>query len=205
MLPRLVIRQNLAQISIQSTPAQVQPRVTRMEMQPTKTPGRLDGAGRLAKVTIDQTEAFASAGNKPILRMSSDDASAALQKGLDTIGRIVSEGLQFLRAPQRGAGDVVSQVSHNILSQQMEGVELTVRAMPSASPQIDVIDGDSQMNWTPAELNVEWRHNSVSEGSFVPAQINVTFQHPSIEITLEPGVEFFPVNTGVGKYMDMAT
>ncbi|GHU94116.1 hypothetical protein FACS1894208_04640 [Clostridia bacterium] len=207
MLPRLIIRQDFGMLSIESTPAQVRPRVTRMEMTPTKTPGRLDGAARFAKVKIDQTEAFASSGNKPVLRVASDNARSALQDGLNTIGRIASEGLLFMKSAEVGGGDPSAISAKQTLAQQMESVQLTVRSMPSAPVDIDVVDGDVQMNWTPSELNIEWRSVSHSEGYFTPADINVTWlQRPSIEITLDPGTEFlFPVNTGIGTGLDVAT
>jgi len=204
MMPRLVIRQDLGALSIETKPAQMAPRQISMKMNSNYTPPAFGWGGKLPKVRIDQTDAFASAGLKPILRMSKENYNRSLKKGIEAIEKIVSEGLQFLRIEEGG------NPAAKIARQNMEAnhsIDITVASMPSVRPQIDVIHGDFQLDWSPSELSIHWERVAADDGHFTPGEINITWlQRPSIEITFEPGSEFyFPVNTGVGNNLDAAT
>ena len=204
MMPRLEIRREFGMLSIETTYAQIKPRQTRVQMTAEYKPAVFSTGGRLPKVKIDQTESFASAGNKPVFRMASDNYSRSVQKGIETIGKIVDEGLTFLRIEE--GGNPVPRIARQRM-EESHRVDLTVVSMPSVRPQIDLVEGYSQLNWSPGELNISWDRVDSQEWQFTPAEINVSWlRRPSIEITFVPGSEFFvPFNTGVGNFMDAAT
>jgi hypothetical protein len=202
VLPRLVINQTFAQLSVETTRAQLTPRQMRMQMSVNAQPATFQASVGLPRVQIDQTESFASAGNKPVLRMAGDFYRDSLQKGIDTIARIASEGQQFLRIEDRRNATV------DIAKQSMEvDIRLSVTSMPSVSPQIDFTGSDFALEWTPATMDVQWEKIEAVQSEFIPGSVYITLAPPPhIEITLEPGVEVaLPVNTGVGAMVDAST
>lgn len=202
MLPRLVINRTFAQLSIESTPAQLTPRQMRMQMNVSAQPATFQASVGLPKVQIDQTESFASAGDKPVLQMADDFYRDSLQKGVDTIARIASEGVAFLKIENRG------NPAADIAKQSMEvDIRLNVTAMPSVPPKIDFTGSDFQLDWTPASMNVQWESIEATSGEYTPGKVLITLaQEPHLEISLEPGVEInLPVITGVGAMVDAST
>ena len=202
MLPRLVISQTHAQLAIESKAAQLTPRQMRMQMSVSAQPASFQANVGLPKIQIDQTEAFASAGNKPVLRVSGDFYRESLQKGIDTIARIASEGVAFLRIEDR------RNAAADIAKQSMEvDIRLSVTSMPSVPPQIDFTGSDFALEWTPATMEVQWESIEAVQSEYIPGQIYITLAPPPhIEITLEPGIEIsLPVNTGVGASVDAST
>lgn len=202
MLPRLVINQTFAQLAIESRAAQLTPRQMRMQMSINAQPASFQANVGLPKVQIDQTESFASAGNKPVLRMAGDFYRDSLQKGIDTIGRIASEGAAFLRIENRRNATV------DVAKQSMEvDIRLSVTSMPTVPPKIDFTGSDFALEWTPATMDVQWESIEAAQSEFIPGSVYITLAPPPhIEISLEPGVEIgFPVNTGVGALVDAST
>lgn len=202
MSPRLVINRTFAQLNIESTPAQLSPRQVRMQMNVSAQPASFQVSSDLPKVQIDQTESFASAGNKPALQMSSDFYRDSLQKGVDSISKIASEGEAFLRIENR------NNPSADIAKQSMESdVRVNVKSMPSVPPKIEFMGTDCQLDWTPATFDVKWESVEASSSEYIPGKVLITLaQQPHIEISLEPGVEVnLPVNTGVGAMVDAST
>jgi hypothetical protein len=202
VLPRLVINQTFAQLAIESRAAQLTPRQVRMQMSVDVQPASFQASVGLPKVQIDQTESFASAGNKTVLRMAGDFYRESLQKGIDTIARISSEGAAFLRIENRRNAAV------DIAKQSMEvDIRLSVTSMPSVPPQINFTGSDFALEWTPATMDVQWESIEATQAEFIPGSIYISLAPPPhIEISLEPGIEIsLPANTGVGALVDAST
>lgn len=202
MLPRLIIQQTHGMLAIESRRAQLTPSRSQMKMDVSSQRAKFEANVGLPQVQIDQTESFASAGLKPALRISGDIYKEALNQGIEKIGRIASEGQQFLRIENRG--NPIADVA----KQSMEvNTSLTVTSMPSVPPEINFTGGDFQLNWQPGTMSIEWEAIESLPFEFIPGELNITWhQRPHIEITLEPGSEFrLPVNTGVGRLVDEAT
>ena len=202
MLPRLVIQQTHGALAIESKRAQLTPARSQMKMNVSAQRAKFEANTSLPRVQIDQTEAFASAGLKPALRVSGDIYKEALNKGIETIGRIASEGQAFLRIENRGNPVV------DVAKQSMEvSTSMSVTAMPSVPPEINFTGGDFQLNWQPGMMSIEWEAIESLPFEYVPAEINISwYQRPHIEISVEPGSELrFPVNSGVGRLVDEAT
>ncbi len=204
MLPKLMIRQTFGALSIESSPSRLVTRQARMKMDVDATPATFEPTTKLPQVQIDQTESFASAGLKPILRMSSDFYDASLQKGIEAIGQIASESLQFLHIENKQ--NPIPEMARQRMEQDAN-VSLTITAMPSQRPKIDFTASDFQLNWSPSSLNIDWEYVEDRQADFTPSEVNITWlQRPHIEITLDPGTEFqFPVTSSVGANLDEAT
>ena len=204
MLPRLVINQTFGQLAIESKMAQLVPRQMRMQMNVDKQRANFQANQGLPKVQIDQTEAFASAGNKTALRFTGDFYRDSLQEGVGKIARIASEGAQFLRIEngRNAAADIATQSMEADVD-----IRLTVRSMPSVGPQIDFTGSDFALEWTPATMDVKWESVEHFAGEYTPGEIHITLAPPpQIEIYLEPGVEVnIPVFTGLGASVDAST
>ena len=191
MMSRIVINTTQGSLSIDSSSARLVCRPRKLEMS-------YEGNGteqiKLKNtppvLRIDQTEAFASAGLKPMHRQTMDFYGAALQKGLESIGTIAREGMGFLRIEQ-GGNPIAEQAS----AIGMRDVRLTVRAMPSVPPDIEILRGNVDLEVTGGmQGGWEWID---SESEYSPASINIDWTPSTIEITVAPGIEL-TVQTAAG-------
>ncbi len=201
MLSRIVIKQSAGAIAIDVRHAKLEGRPGRMEMSMEQNAAEvLTMANTLPKIRIDQSAAFASVGLKQSVPLANDIHAKALQNGLQAIGRIVQDGLEFLR--------IESQSQPIAAQAQRLGVQdlrLTVRALPSVGPDITLDEGSVDIDIPRPQLQVNWKWvDSTSE--YTPYEVNITLaRKPSIEISVEPGIELsFPTNMGVGGAVDEA-
>ncbi len=201
VLPRIVISQTSGSIAIDITRARLDLKPGRFEMSmEDNVEPQLQMRTKLPKVRIDQTAAFASAGLKKPIPLALDAFSRALQDGIDSIGTIAQEGLEFLRI-EDGGNPVASQAARI----GNKDFSLTVTSMPSAGPDIKVDQGAVDISMTPVPVQVNWKWVE-GQSEYTPYEVNITMsRYPHIEISVEPGIELeFPVSTGMGSAVDEA-
>lgn len=201
VLPRIVISQTSGSIAIDVRRAKLDFRPGRFEMSMSgNAEPQLRMRTKLPRVQIDQTAAFASAGLKKPLPMALDNFSKALQDGIDSIGTIAQESLEFLRI-EDGGNPIASQ-SARIGETDFS---LTVTSMPSAGPEIEVEQGVVNIDATPVPVQINWKWVE-GQSEYTPYEVNITMsRYPGVEISVEPGIELeFPVSTGMGSSVDTA-
>ncbi len=191
--PKLNIETTRGQIHMESRRAQLQVMQSKqMRLNMRQNAARLNIQTTPGRLQIDQTAAFASSGLKTPLAMAHAFYQNSVSLGVSAISSIVQEGLQFLRI--ENGGNPVRTIA------QGRGVypkQINVQSMPDVGPSI---------NYTPAQLNIDWTPYSVeadwevieAQIDFTPHSIDVWMDpYPSITITVEPGLELdFPTPSG---------
>ena len=201
VLSRIVISQTSGTIAIDIKKARLELKPGRYEMDAAGNAApQLKMRTKLPRIQIDQTAAFASAGLKKPLPLALDNFSKALQDGIESIGAIAEEGLEFLRI-EDGGNPVAAQAAR--IGQT--DFRLTVKSMPSVGPDIEVEEGVVDIDMTPAPVKVEWKWVE-GQSEYTPYEVNISMsRYPGIEISFEPGIELeFPVSTGMGSNVDKA-
>lgn len=199
MLPRIVISQTSGSIAIDIKRARLDFRPKRLEMSISDNAGpQMQMRTKLPKVQIDQTAAFASAGLKKPIPLALENFGKALQDGIESIGTIVQEGLEFLRI-ENGGNPIAEQAARI----GRTDYSLTVTAMPSVGPEISVDEGMTDIEFPRAPVQVDWKWVE-GRSDYTPYEVSITMsRYPEIEISVEPGVELeFPVPDGLGESVD---
>lgn len=203
MLPRIVITSSMGSISVSTKRAQLSYTPDKVELNISNPVGpTVDMRTEQASLQIDQTDAFASAGLKKPLPMALDYFGKSLQTGIQAIGTIAEEGEEFLRI-ESGANAVDTIATRNLFGRQPP--TLTVRAMPDAAPEITAKPGSVSLNFNGNKLKTNWDINP-GQYEYSSYEITITWAvRPSIEVSVEPGMELvFPVR-GIGENVNTAT
>ncbi|MFC4736956.1 DUF6470 family protein [Bacillus daqingensis] len=132
--PPMQITQRPAELSIQQNPGSVQM---------SKTDGKL---------TIDQTEAFADAGLKGILRRNNEMAAKANQQVLAYIAKVARDGEQLKRIEEPGNKIAMLAKERGRIFEH----ELAYRQVPSGTEKVRISYEPSQLSVTvtPADVAV---------------------------------------------------
>lgn len=141
-----------AKLSIEQPKAQVDSSITHAQVRVTAT---------LPKVTIDQDQAFNESGLKNVQAFSEEYVAYAKQKAQESVARIASQG-DDLRDVHKNPNAIADNARYNAYDQFLH--EFGMVTMPRTRPQIDVIEG---------ELDIQ-----VQEGEY---NENVTVQKPIID------------------------
>ena len=190
MLSRIIISQTQGSIAIEVQRAKMDVRPGKFE----RVPVTHAEAQRLRVVSSAPrakfTPVLSGSGNRNPAPQKQDSGSSALYSGIDAISSVTTGSLDFVgsvstAAPYSGQGG--NMVSVNATRQRVDFNNITT---------IDPSYSRLPTNW-------EWIEGSVE---YTPHEINISMaRYPSIEISIEPGVELeFPMNTGVGLSIDKA-
>lgn len=201
-IQRIQIHQTSGAIQIESRRAELLVSQSRqLQMNIRQMRAQMNIERRLPRVQIDQTQSFASAGLRTALVMASDFYRRSLSAGLESISSIVQEGLRFLRIEQGG-----NPIREAAIGRERRPRQFAAAAMPNERPSVTVDPGSVDITWTPHSVETTWEWVE-GQAEYVPYEIYITMNpYPSIEITLEDGVELdFPVSSGVGEYVDETT
>jgi hypothetical protein len=199
MLSRIVIQSEFGAISIRSQNAKVHCRPARYELNlKGKADAKVNLKSNLPKIGIDQSASFASIGMTGPLEQGLSSGASAMQRGIDQIGRIAREGMHFLRIEQ--GGNPISEIAS---TKRREMPKITLRAVER--PEISFVPGSVTNKPDVMTLESNWEYIE-SQSEYVPGEVVVSWgTRPSIEITVEPGVELqFPIPLGVGLNLDEA-
>ncbi len=170
----------IGRLSIETTPAVIGMRTTRArltvsnssnaQVQMNSRPASFRMNTQVPRVKIDQSQAFASAGNAPILQLSSQNAKNSLSMGLEAIGKMVDDG-NYIGNLFAGGNRVAQLAFENSLP----NYEFNAVAMPSVGPDITLVRQDPNIEWEPYQLNI----------STIPQQMSVEYIPGSLEIYME--------------------
>jgi len=201
VLSRIVIRSEFGAISIQTQHAQIQCRPARYELNMQgNASAQVSIDSEPPQLHIDQSESFASAGYLSPLRQYREYSAAAMQRGIDQIGRIAQEGLQFLKIenlPNRPFGQIAAAKGY-------KDVHVNIKAVKP--PTIEVTRTPIKIKFTGLDgLESDWALGQ-NNSEYIPGKVTISWAtRPSIEISVEPGVELsFPLNIGSGAHVDQA-
>lgn len=135
------------------------------------------------ELKIDQSEPFAEAGLKGVRALMQDSVAFARQKLSEGIGRIVSDGNEWINI-HTGHDPIPDQAVHNAF--EIFDKEFVFAMIPTSRPKIDVI---------PGEVNVDLKRGKVVNNT-VPEKVDMQYkpwqlnyymkQYQSIEIQFEP-------------------
>ena len=178
-MTRIQIQQTPGAIQIESKPAQMKViRSRRLELNIRQTRAEMNIKSRPPRLSIDQSECFATSGLKTPLRMSAEFYQNALAAGLEAIAAIAQEGLRFLRI-ERG-GNPIREIA---MTRGIKHRQITLQAMPAVRPNISFEQGQLEINWTPPSLETNWEVLE-AEVEFIPQQVSIVMNpYPSIEIS----------------------
>jgi len=199
MLARISIRTQSASVSITTKNAKLDAKSNRCA---SNMKGNAGARVRLRttppKLRIDSTETNAALGRKDPLRQFRDYAAVSEQRGIQKIGDIAREGLEFLRV-ERGGNPIARQAA----AIGLKDVQVTIAPIPL--PEISFTQGDLQVSADINTLETRWQYDDGKSG-YTPGKVTVSVaQYPRIEITVEPGVELHFPSPTEGKYVDTAT
>lgn len=134
-------------LQINTTPAILGQNITKSKLSIEQPKPQVEGSisfanvrveATLAKVTIDQDQAFNEAGIKNIKAFSEDYVNFAKQKMQESIGRIAEQGNQ-LTDIHLGGDPIADQALYNAFDQFYH--EFGMVTMPRTGAQIDVVEG----------------------------------------------------------------
>lgn len=134
----------------------------------------------LPEITIDQSQCFSEAGRKGIADFAEENASFAVSKMLESIGRIAEQG-NALTDIQFGGNPIVDQSYYNAYDQFEH--EFNMATIPKSRPKIEVIEGSLDIQVIEGKLT----NNTVSQKTsmqYVKGAIEVYLkQRGSIDVS----------------------
>lgn len=145
-------------LSIQTTPAILDWNTTKPKQSIEQPKAVVEGSlslskirveATLAKITIDQTQAFAEAGLKNNQAFSQEYVQLAKQKMQEGIGRRASQGDQLAKISDKG-NPIPQQAAYNAYDQFLH--EFGMVTIPRSGADIDVIQGQVDVQVTEGEL-----------------------------------------------------
>lgn len=145
-------------LSIQTTPAILAWNVTKPQQSIEQPKATVEGSltllktkveATLPKITIDQTQAFNESGLKTVRALGDEHVNFAKQKMQEGIGRRAQQGNQLAKISDHG-NPISQQAAYNAYDQFLR--EFGMVTMPRSGPDIDVVEGQIDVQVTEGEL-----------------------------------------------------
>jgi len=146
-------------LEIRTTPAILGHNITKPQQSIEQPKAQVEGGftlpqvrveATLPKVAIDQNQSFNESGLKHVKSFSEDYVAFAKQKMQESIGRIAEQGNQLANVHE-GGNVIADQGLYNAFDQFYH--EFGMVTMPRTRPQIDLIEGQVNINVTEGQNN----------------------------------------------------
>ncbi len=193
MIGTLSISTTRGIIGIKTTRAAIQVQSNRPQLQIESKPARFKANTNQPRIKIDQTKAFASSGNAPILELSKQNASKAVSLSLEGIGRMVDEGNYIGDIGIEGNRVATIAGQSGSFEYEVNGV-----AMPAVGPEFSFTPEYANLEWEPYQLSINFQ-TFQPQFTVTPHSVEVFMQQwPDITISYTPSTPYFPL----GNYVD---
>lgn len=189
-LPRLEINSQMGLLNIRSRSAKMEGTPPGKELHITGNAGAKIGIKTTQpQIQIDQSDSFECVGVGPTLRNMKKYSARSNQKGIEQIGRIAREGLQFLRIEKGG-----DRAIQNIARSKGFDPPITLEVTSIPPPKIFAKMGKLEIQDQSQPIKVEPR-DTPDTRKYTPGDVSVAVGvQPSIFISVVPGTEL--------KYLD---
>ena len=200
-IPQITIDQQLAEIGVRSTPAQMHIAFPRLQMKITTESPHMQIDSKSPSFKVNRKKINAESGLKSPSEVTTsfrDSGKAAALQG----ARTAKEDGNFL-GELRIPGDRVAKLAHNkSLAAVLKKKQTNIGLMPKSSPQVEWDKGYMRINWSKHSIVIDW------DGDYMP-QLTVDPKY-SIEVYLRTEPYFKIMITGgedpnmPGKLVDEA-
>lgn len=158
---RLEMSSTRGQLGMQTTQGRFDMESPKQTLDISTTQPQTRVEGKLAKITIDQSQCFADAGLMGNVDFTSDYVNYAKSKMYESMGRISEQGTEMANI-QYGGSAIADQALYNAYDQFMNA--FNYGTVPRSRPRINVIEGSLDIR--------------VTEGRF---ENRTKFQKPTIQ------------------------
>ena len=166
---RLEVEVQRPALSIRSQPAQIRLESRRPMFRQSTRPPQMQISRVKPSFTVDRSQTSWAVNQSSVFQLARQFRRESVQKGLEAIGRIASEG-DRLR---------MIHLKHNtmarIISERLTDVKnLNLVAVPK--PQINWEPGQMEIEWTPFEQELIWDMPGMLEIDVVPHQVIIELE-----------------------------
>ncbi|MEH7342625.1 DUF6470 family protein [Bacillus sp. JJ1532] len=189
-LPSIQIHATSAKLGIQKTPTTIQMRQPMADMTMRQPHAQIDYQQRDTTIQIDQSEAFADAGLKPISRHIREWAEKGKQQALKATATIAQQGDQMMKIEQGGL--VIPQIAKTNSEDPIR--EFNIGFMPSSASKVRIhySSGKFQMDVKQQKPIIKIKPNqpviNVNPGKtniYLKQKSSISFSVPGLNVDLQ--------------------
>lgn len=196
-ISRVVIDQQLAEIGLKVTPAQMNISFPRPEMHITQENAKMSVDRQNPTFKINRQNVLNESGLKSPEALASSYASEGQSAVLKATAKASQEG-DYLAKVQQPGNRVVQIARQN--SRQKSQKDINIGLMPKSSPEIEWTPGSMNINWSGHKLKIEWEGEYLPEMAIDPQYSVEVFLRtkPYFRVSLEEDTFSF----GTGQNID---